>query len=146
MTQNYYHITYKFLLTIFLITGLSISDSKAQCGPTADLCVKHLENDYISDGQSYRALLLEGELAEFSTTLFGGSQYRIAACSGVDDGNLIFSIYDEERNLIFTNEEYANAPFWNFKVNSTINCTIEAHLNSTSLVSGCAVIVIGFKN
>ena len=146
MTKEYYYTIYKFIFVICLITGFSITNSKAQCGPTANLCVKHLEGDFISDGQSYRALLLEGELAEFNTTLFGGSQYRIAACSGVDDGNLIFSIYDEERNLIFTNEEYANAPYWNFKVNSTINCTIEAHLNSSSLVSGCAVIVIGFKN
>jgi hypothetical protein len=91
-------------------------------------------------------MIIEEEIDEFNTPIFGGSQYRIAACSGLSDGNLIFSIYDKDRNLLFTNENYGNAPFWNFKVNSTINCIIEAKLNSSNLISGCAVLVIGFKN
>jgi hypothetical protein len=131
---------------VFLFLLAFSHNAFSQCDPTANFCKKHLGNDFISDGQSYRSMLIEEEVAEFNITFFGGSQYRIAACSGLSDSNLIFSIYDKDRNLLFSNENYANAPFWNFKVNSTINCIIEAKLNSSNLISGCAVLVIGFKN
>jgi len=119
--------------------------ANAQCDSIASLCRKNISKQYISDGQSYRALLVNQEVAEFSATFFGGSTYRIAACSGFSDGNLIFSIYDQDRNLLFTNSEHKNAPYWDFKLNSTLNCTIEAQLNSTGGTSGCAVLFVGFK-
>ena len=37
---------------------------------------------YIPDGQFYRALLNEDETAEFELTLYGGTTYRVAACTG----------------------------------------------------------------
>lgn len=119
--------------------------ANAQCDSIASLCTKNITKEYISDGQSYRALLVNQETAEFSATFYGGSTYRIAACSGFTDGNLIFSIYDQERNLLFTNSEHKNAPYWDFKLKSTLNCTIEAQLNSTNATSGCAVLLVGFK-
>ncbi len=117
----------------------------AQCDTTANYCEHNLNNDYISDGQFYRALLYNDQIAEFETTFFGGARYRVAACSGTDDGNLVFRIYDSKGNLIFSNEEYSNAPYWDFVVDSTMNCTIEATLDSNKQTSGCAVILIGFK-
>jgi hypothetical protein len=118
----------------------------AQCDTIADLCTRHIINTFVSDGQQYRALLLNpNETAEFTSTFFGGTTYRIAACSGLSDGNLIFSIFDQEKNLLFTNSNYKNAPYWDFKTKSTLEITIEAHLDKTSSGSGCAVILIGFK-
>ncbi len=135
----------KLALGIFglmLSTGLSaqISDT------VANSCAKHLENQFISDGQQYRALLMNAdETAEFHTTLYGGTIYRIAACSGLTDGNLIFSVYDNEHNLLFTNNEFKNAPYWDFKVTNSLDCIIEAKLDSSSQGSGRAVVLIGFK-
>ena len=61
-------------------------------------------------------------------------------------GNLIFNIYDQDRHLLFTNKNYANAPHWDFRVKSTLECTIEAQLDANKNAgSGCAVILIGFK-
>ena len=77
--------------------------------------------------------------------LYGGSTYRFAACSGLDDGNLIFSVYDKERNLLFTNKDYANSPYWDFNIVNTLDCIIEAQLNQDNLASGCAVLLVGFK-
>ncbi|MFT5922109.1 MAG: hypothetical protein ACJAU0_002659 [Flavobacteriales bacterium] len=99
----------------------------------------------MSDGQFYRALLYNDQVAEFETTLFGGNTYRIAACSGEDDGNLIFRLYDQERNLLFSNAEFSNAPYWDFVVENSMNCTIEAQLDLNKQDSGCAVLLIGFK-
>lgn len=141
MKKNFY----KSLL-ILVIVGLS-NTAKAQCDSIANLCSKHIIAQFISDGQSYRSLLLNSEeMAEFHTTFFGETTYRLAACSGKTDGNLIFNIYDQDRHLLFTNKNYANAPYWDFKVKNTLECTIEAQLDANKNAgSGCAVILIGFK-
>jgi hypothetical protein len=119
----------------------------AQCDSIANMCSKHIISSFVSDGQQYRSLLLNSEeYAEFHTTFFGETIYRIAACSGRSDGNLIFNIYDEERRLLFTNRDQRNAPYWDFKVKSTVETIIEAQLDvNRNPGSGCAVILIGFK-
>jgi len=118
----------------------------AQCDTIASVCAKHIISSFISDGQQYRSLLLNpDETAEFKTTFFGETVYRIAACSGLTDGNLIFNIYDQDRNIIFSNKDYKNAPYWDFKVKSTVEVTIEAKLDPANSGSGCAVLLIGFK-
>lgn len=106
---------------------------------------KKLNRVFISDGQVYRAFLDEEQAAEFEITLYGGSTYRIAASAGIDDNYLIFEIYDKERNLLFTNMDYNNAPYWDFKVESTIDCYVEAKLDMNKKLSGCAIMMIGFE-
>lgn len=132
-----------FTITLFLLGFANLSH--AQCDSFAEDCDDHFSEAYISDGQEYRALLHSDQTAVFESTLFGSNTYRIAACSGESDGNLIFSIYDKDGNLIFTNEEYSNAPYWDFAVSSTVNVTIEARLDPNKSESGCAVLLIGFK-
>lgn len=122
---------------------LSISNGKAQCSLIANACDPHLEG-YISDGQSYRALLQGDQVAEFRTTLFEGTTYRFAACSDTTGGNLIFTVLDEERNRLFSNEDHGAAPYWDFKVPHTMDCIIEARLPADK-ASGCAVLLVGFK-
>ncbi len=134
-----------FKTTLLIFSLITIKTSFAQCDTIANLCDNHIKNGFISDGQDYRALLLDDEIAEFDMTLYGGSTYRFAACSGLTDGNLIFSVYDKERNLLFTNKDYNNAPYWDFKITNTIDCIIEAQLNPNSSASGCAVLLVGFK-
>lgn len=129
-----------------LIAGLAyIGNVNAQCDSIAKVCSENVTADYISDGQSYRALLNGDQIAEFRATFYGGSTYRIAGCSGFTEGNLIFEIYDEDHNQLFASSEYKNTPYWDFEFASTINCTIEARLNTYNVKSGCATMVIGFK-
>ncbi|MEO8761099.1 MAG: hypothetical protein ABI388_07355 [Bacteroidia bacterium] len=133
------------LLVALFLVGNPFKAS-AQCDTIASVCAKHIISSFISDGQQYRSLLLNpDETAEFKTTFFGETVYRLAACSGLTDGNLIFSIYDQERNLLFTNKDFKNSPYWDFKVKSTVDVTIEAKLDPTNSGSGCAVLLIGFK-
>jgi len=137
-----------FLKIVLVVLGfIAMNSASAQIGDTiANSCAKHLGNQFISDGQQYRALLMNAdETAEFHTTLYGGTIYRVAACSGLNDGNLVFSVYDSEHNLLFTNSEFKNSPYWDFKITSTLDCTIEAHLDSGATGSGRAVILIGFR-
>ena len=137
----------KFLIAVFslfLLIGVS-NELQAQCDTIATICEKNFTKDYLSDGQEYRALLIEDQTAEFHLTLYGGSIYRFGACSGLDDGNLIFRLYDEERNELFSNAEHMLSPYWDFKVKSTLDIIVEANLNLEKVSSGCAVLLVGFK-
>jgi len=137
----------KFLISIlsfFLLSSISIV-SKAQCDTIARVCETNFTKEYLSDGQEYRALLIEDQMAEFHLTLYGGSVYRFGACSGFEDGNLIFRLYDQERNELFNNAAHEHTPYWDFKVESTLDVIVEANLNQEKLSSGCAVLLVGFK-
>jgi hypothetical protein len=134
-----------FLLAVVLVTGVKNSFATGKDTLTT-LCSKHLKEEFISDGQQYQALLFNAnETAEFTTTLYGGTTYRVAACSGFTDGNLLFWVYDTNKNLLFTNKDFANAPYWDFLINNTIDCVIEARLDSKNPGSGKALVLIGFK-
>lgn len=136
-------LNFKILILTILLGGATAGYS--QCDTIADICVKHISTDFISDGQQYRALLRNDEIAEFGVTMYGGSKYRISACSGFEDGNLIFTILDQERNVIFSNNKYEMSSYWDFEVTSTFEATIEAKLKPSESESGCAVLLIGFQ-
>jgi len=136
---------YIFSLFLFVVTILSVEIVNAQADTIMKACEMKLPYPYISDGQQYRALISEGEIAEFKATFYGKSTYRIVACSGLTDGQLIFTLYDEKRNELFSNKNYQNSAFWDFQFNSTIDCIIEAELAPTGETSGFALLLIGFK-
>ncbi len=132
------------LFTLILVAG--VFESKAQCDTIANYCHKNnFTVDYVSDGQNYRALLFGDQEAEFETTFFGGVTYRVAACTGFSQGNLIFSVKDESNNVLFDSMEQQNAPYWDFEVENTITVKISAKLDALEAPSGCATILIGFK-
>jgi len=137
----------RFVFILSFVAAGAFFKLNAQCDTIANICAKHIISTFISDGQQYRALLLNSEeTAEFHSTFFGETTYRLAACSGTSDGNLIFNIYDQDRHLLFTNRNQSNAPYWDFKVKSTLETIIEAQLDANrNPGSGCAVILIGFK-
>ncbi|NND93891.1 MAG: hypothetical protein HKN45_03445 [Flavobacteriales bacterium] len=117
----------------------------AQCDSIAQVCSQNIPEGFISDGQSYRAFLVDEETAEFRTTFFEGTDYRIAACSGFEPTNMIFRIMDQKRNILFTNEDYDLISYWNFRSENTTECIVEAQLNNEAVDSGCAVILVAFS-
>ncbi len=123
---------------------LNVSGIKAQDSPM-QLCMKHISEPYVSDGQYYTVLLTNEDIAEFYVTFYGGTVYRLVGYCGTEAGNLAFSVYDQERNLLFTNRDFENTPSWDFKFDNTIDCIIEAEIDSKEMTSGLAVMLIGFK-
>ena len=132
-------------ITAFIFFNLLAAQTFGQCETIANSCAEILGDNFISDGQTYRALIYDDQVAEFKTTLYGGATYRLAAMAGKDKGNIVFSVYDQENHLLFTNEEHDNSEYWDFKINSTMDCIIEMRLDQTKLSSGCAVLLIGFE-
>jgi len=132
-------------ISIFLTLTITSSNVFSQADTLLSFCSKHLPSPYISDGQQYKTLLSGDETAEFKATFYGGSTYRIVACCGLTDGNLIFTLYDKEHHELFSNRDYKNAPYWDFKFKSSVDCIIEAQLDQQGPTSGFAIVLIGFK-
>ncbi|NOQ70740.1 MAG: hypothetical protein GQ574_01990 [Crocinitomix sp.] len=141
----------KKLLGIFTLLLVSGFVNAQECDSLANVCYKHLSADasvgkiFISDGQVYKAFVDAEQAAEFKVTLYGGSLYRIAATAGEKENYVIFNVYDKERNLLFSNQEYENKPYWDFKIDNTLDCYIEAYLDIDKKVSGCIVVLLGFQ-
>jgi hypothetical protein len=134
------------ILSTFLLASSSLTlNAQGLCPTIADRCEQHITSEYIPDGQFYRALIQGDEVADFGMTLFGGTTYRLAACSGDSDGVLLFAVYDRERNLLFTNKEHSAAPYWDLVVANTLEVTVEAYLDPARASSGCAVLLAGFR-
>jgi hypothetical protein len=133
----------KSILTSIIFVFI-LSSGYSQCDGIAQTSKNNFTSEYISDGQTYRALLVDDQMAEFSSIFFGGTTYRISAASGKTNG-LVFNVLDQNRNILFTSSDYENAEYWDFTVENTINCIIEAQLDQSVQNSGCAVLLIGFK-
>lgn len=142
-------------IIILLVLGICATPflSHAQdCESIVKLCGDYLDgtaqgnkkSKFVSDGQVYTAFL-DREKAEFRTTFYGGSTYRIAASAGKDDNFVIFTIKDTYGNVLFSNRNYKNSPYWDFKVPTTLPVLIETELDLDKKVTGCAVMLIGFK-
>jgi hypothetical protein len=141
--MNYIRIALLSILTI------SFQVAAQDCEKIVKLCESYLDGSkgksrFVSDGQVYTAFL-DREKAEFKTTFYGGSTYRIAASAGGDDEYVIFTVKDPNGNVLFTNRNHKNSPYWDFKVPKTIPVTIETELDLDKKVTGCAVMLIGFK-
>ncbi len=136
-------IYFFIILSILFITG--IQKGYSQLDSLEKSCASLIKYPFISDGQDYRALVLNGETAEFYYTFYGGAVYRIVACSSINGKPPVFRIYDSNRKLLFSSEYYNNPKYWDFKFTSTIEGIIEAELPPTDAPSGIIILLIGFK-
>ncbi|MBS2211032.1 hypothetical protein KEM09_06450 [Carboxylicivirga mesophila] len=134
---------------IFLLLAIMALFSPLKLNSQEDVlfnnCINQLKSPFVASGQPFRAFLTGSEVAEFHTTFFSGSMYRVVACSH-EDNNILFSIYDKERNLLFSNEQFEAAGSWDFKIEGSVECIVEARLNPEKSTSGIAMLMIGFKS
>ncbi len=133
-----------FFVLSFVISILLPNQANSQ-EEKAETCEKLLQAPFISNGQPFRAFLTGDEVAEFHTTFLNGSLYRLVACSAKNEP-IIFSIFDTNRNLLYTNADHNNTNTWDFKIDGSIECIIEARLDKKLATSGMALLYIGFKN
>ena len=131
------------ILFVIPLLILFTTNVNGQIGAMMKECESLLTSPFISDGQEYRTLLNQDEVGEFRIVFYGGSTYRIVGCGGKEN-NIIFTVYDQEKNELFTNRNRANTQYWDFKFTSTMTCTIETQLPE-NMQSGFAMLLIGFK-
>ncbi len=116
----------------------------SQAEAAEDACKAYFKHPYIITGRPFKALLTGDEVAEFHTTLFSGTTYRIAV-GNTNKNYLIFSVYDTDHNLLFTSKDYENAPYWDFAVDGYLDCIVEAKLDESQAASGFAIVMTGFR-
>ncbi len=135
-------------ILLFLAITFSVWSFGQDCERIVKDCQELLQKGadarFVSDGQVYTAFL-DREKAEFNTTFYGGTTYRIAASAGSGENYVIFTVKDPEGNILFSNRNYKNAPYWDFKIVETLPITIETELDKDLKVTGCVVMMIGFK-
>ena len=129
-------------IAFFFVSPLRIN---SQDDVLFNSCLDQLKSPFIASGQPFKAFLTGSEVAEFHTTFFSGSLYRIVSCSH-DNNNILFSVYDKNRNLLFSSAEHNNASSWDFKAEGSVECIVEAKLNPEKATSGIAMLMVGFKN
>jgi hypothetical protein len=141
----------KKLLLVLAVVSAAFAVEAQECDSLVDVCYEYLAPNkssgkvFISDGQVYKAFVDAEQSAEFKVTLYGGSLYRVATTAGIKDNYVIFNVYDQDRNLLFSNADYDNHPYWDFKIDNTLDCYVEAYLDIDKKVSGCLVVLIGFN-
>lgn len=130
-----------FLLAVFAVA----KPTMAQTEQLQHICSLYFSPEYISDGQEYFAPLKPDQKTEFRTTFFEDNTYRIIACTNVKRGDVVFSVYDTEKNLLFSNANYDFSPYWDFRFTSTITCIIQVDVKSPKFTPGFVMLQIGYK-
>lgn len=136
-----------FKIITLLILGTAFSYKvQAQCDSLELKAIKVLNEDgFVTDGQQYKVFLADDQVAEFYTTLYGNASYRICVISSPKAESVEFILKDIEMTELFSNSIFEHTHYWDFNVENTIDCSIEIKLLQEELDSGCAVMLIGFK-
>ncbi len=137
----------KVFLYIILVSALSLTvkTAKSQVEQLQNICSLYFSPEYISDGQEYFASLKPDQKVEFRTTFYGENTYRIVACTNLKKGDLVFTVFDTEKNLLFTNANYNYSQYWDFKFASSITCIIQVDVKNTKFTPGYVMLLIGYK-
>ena len=138
-------IIFNISLIIIFICTVHYSEAQESIDNSFENCINLLGPAYISNGQDYIANLHQNNKATFHTTFYGGTEYRIAACSDFDQPQLILKVFDTEKNLLFSNSKYDYSPYWNLSFTSTVDCVIEISVKSEKKLKDPVKLLIGFK-
>ncbi|HPY82819.1 MAG: hypothetical protein M0R02_01520 [Bacteroidales bacterium] len=130
---------FTFLILFCTLPFLSFSQTSKNSP-----CDTYITAEYIIDPQYHATPLQHGETKQFTITFIGGNVYRLAVSSSTEN-NIHFMIYDQESNMLFSNADFKYAPYWDFDVTNTLECTIKVSLVSPQTIEDFATICIGFK-
>jgi hypothetical protein len=136
-------------LLILLIT-IAGTDGNAQCKAFAKrTCLPEL-GSYTHDGNYHATVLMEGEEAELYKTFYSDMEYRLSICSDENLPPVEFTVFDANKNILYSSKEANNARTWDFKLQSSQQLRIVLKVNSSgeqggTPASGCIAIMFGFK-
>ncbi|MDY0199514.1 MAG: hypothetical protein RBR40_00860 [Tenuifilaceae bacterium] len=138
----------KILVITFSIFLFIVTPAHKLCAQLMQLqhiCSLYFSPDYITDGQEYFAEVKPDQKVEFRTTFFANNTYRIVACTNIKRSDVLFSVYDTEKNLLFSNSNYDNTPYWDFHFSSTVTCVIQVDVKNLKFSPGYVMLLIGYK-
>jgi hypothetical protein len=131
-------LVFLFITTFQLTHAQTASSLKAKCE-------SYFGNGYIYQGQENKIQFQNSNKVISKCTFFSGINYKIAMATDLKNGNLVFSILDSKKNVLFCNREYGYVQYWNFKFDKTLDCSIEITAEYPNYKNGIAYMMIGFK-
>ena len=127
------------LVSIFKPIGITSQEDELLTN-----CLSSYKSPFIVTDRSLKAFLTGNEVAEFRAAFFTGTVYRVVSC-GFESDVIEFSVLDTERNLLFSSSDFDNAGMWNFQMEGSMECIIEARLNPEKASSGMVFMLLGFR-
>jgi hypothetical protein len=141
MNKKCFLVLIVLLISMFLSSGITSQEDEL-----LDNCLTSYGSPFIVTDQSLKTFLTGSEVAEFRATFFKGTVYRVVSC-GFESDLIEFSLLDTERNILFSSADHANANIWDFQMEGSIECIIEAKLNPEKTTSsGMVFMILGFKS
>ncbi|MHC1705170.1 MAG: hypothetical protein AB9846_14780 [Tenuifilaceae bacterium] len=134
-----------YIISLTFILSFTAKPIYAQVEQLQNICSLYFSPEFISDGQEYFASLKPDQKVEFRTTFYGDNTYRIVACTNLKKGDLVFTVYDTEKNLLFSNASYEFSQYWDFKFASSITCIIQVDVKNIKFTPGFVMLLIGYK-
>ena len=135
---------------LLLIILLSASISIAQCKRLAKKNVEGL-GPFEYNGQVTSTIMTEGETASIMMSFQSGVQYRILACGDRFFEDIKMEVFDENENLIYSNEGHEFADHWDFELDEAINLVVKITLpiseigNNDIAYRGCVALLVGMR-
>jgi hypothetical protein len=133
-----------------LLLALATNNVNAQCKAFAKKdCLPEL-TPYTHDGNYHAAVLVEGEEAELYKTFYSDMEYRVAIVGEGKLPSIEFRVYDENKNVLYSNKDHNNASTWDFKLESSKQLKLVVKVTPFNKpgdipASGCVAIMFGFK-
>ena len=140
----------KIFSAVLLFSAIATLNANGQCKAFAKKdCLPQLAN-YTHDGNYHAAVLVEGEEAELYKTFYSDMEYRLAIVGESKLQNVEFTIYDDSRNVIYSNKNNNYAKTWDFKLDNSKQLKLVVKVVSSAKpgdlpASGCVSIMFGFK-
>gem|GEM_PF-4480645 len=128
-----------FCGTIFLILLLTAGKTD-----TRD-CSRHITQGFIPFDKEYMMEISQGESANYQVTFYDGFVFRLAACTDIRGATLIFSVFDNQGNILFTNKEFELSPYWDFVFKSTLECTVKVELQDVKFSKAKIWLLVAYK-
>lgn len=147
--------TLAFPVILIVIFIASARLASAQCeGYGYKQCVKYLEKEYKSNGQSNSAAISPGETTKVNMVFYKGYDYRVVFCAEEHLGQLSIKVYNtkgkEKGELLFDNSQHENAFHWDFTMKATQRLIIEVSApgaeGEEEVAEGCVTIALGLRN
>ena len=133
------------LTVVFLLAGffkpLTINSQEDEL---LSSCMVYYRSPFVVTDRSFKAFLTGEEVAEFRATFFSGTVYRIVSC-GFESENVEFSVLDTDRNVLFMSANH-DAELWDFQMEGSMECIIEARLRPERAQSGMIFMLLGFRS
>jgi len=141
---------YRNLSILTLLVFISAMSLNAQCKAFAKrTCLPEL-GSYTHDGNYHAAVLVEGEEAELFKTFYSDMDYRLSICGEETIPQVEFTVYDANRNVLYSSREANFVRTWDFRLEASQQLRIVIKVNAASNqgntpASGCVSIMFGFR-